>query len=165
MNARKKELGTIALPTGRAFVTDPGYPPDAQHAHTLSVLPGNYNCKVTILESRRHGARPFVLEAVHESRKLPYYSEEAPFKVFVDSGQASIIEEESYRKLHASEKSEDAFYRKLWPLTSITGKKGGAGLLGRYGVACASGFGDGAYRCILARNKNRDIVAIKVVFT
>lgn len=94
------------------------------------------------------------------AKDLTDFNEQVSFEVGVDSGQAGIYDVEYYNKYHTTDEADDIWYDEICNLT--LSKK-------LYGTTenCAvsrSGYGDGGYDCFVCRNKEGQIVGIRIVF-
>ena len=163
-------------------VSDPCYTDDVWCKTQLSnVKAGNYNVYVEHSDEGEWGNRVSKLEVVHEDflhLRHDNFKWEEHSEIGVDSGQAGIFCESSYRNdevakdivtpkgewlgLPMMDKQEgDVFYDKMCTFT-INGK----GRWGSYdsGVVTSSGFGDGGYPLDIIKNKEGEIVAMRITY-
>lgn len=93
----------------------------------------------------------------------PLKWEDSKIHVGVDSGQAGVFDADIYPKGECGEYGDkESFYGQCcdttlnWP---------GAGVI-KGGVVSSSGYGDGGYRCMIAKDpfENAKIIAIKIIF-
>lgn len=163
-------------------VSDPCYTDDVWCKTQLSnVRAGNYNVYVEHSDEGDWGTRVSKLEVVHEDYLVLRHNEmnwEEHSEIGVDSGQAGIFCESSYRNdelamdivtpegdwlgLPMMDKSEgDVFYDKMCAFT-INGK----GRWGSYesGVVTSSGYGDGGYPLEILENNDGQIVGMRITY-
>jgi len=168
--------------TDTVMVTDPCYEiPTWCQIKLSGVLPGAYVPMCLEVDTDGWGTREAVLLAVHED----YIDEALTWRktageVGVDSGQAGIFSYDTYRNDEIVEsiptptttydggplfeypwrdKAGDAWYEKMCRITLAECS------WGTYseGVVSRSGYGDGAYTCLVAK-KNKKIVGIAIDF-
>ena len=144
-------------------VSDPCYGNDVWCTGVLeNVKEGRYNVDVLISDEGVWGNRVKALVVIHtEYKELIDFNEKAPFEVGVDSGQAGIYDENYYKQYHTETDCFDDWYDEICDLTLSTN------LFGTKDDKCVvsrSGFGDGGYDCFICRNKESQIVGIKIVF-
>lgn len=159
-------------------VSDPCYSPDTWCSLLLStVLPGQYEVKIDNLSLDGWGRRVAYLTAVHVDHTRPGHPWEDYATIGVDSGQAGIFDESTYRNkasidglklpegdwngLPFIETDEDHWYDAMCTLT-INNSEG----WGHYsqGVVSRSGIGDGMYPVQVMYDKEDTIVGIRIDF-
>jgi hypothetical protein len=133
-----------------------------------NVKPGKYNCELRISDEGSWGDRVASLSIQHVEERSIGYAEDSGIDVGVDSGQAGIFDDSLYPKNVESngEYGElDTFYGKACALTyDENDREVKGGILDGKGVVSSSGYGDGSYTCLIAKNKKGQIVAIEIVF-
>lgn len=167
-------MSTIRLGS-QVRVSDPCYGDDVWCKTQLSdVLPGNYS---VIVESRDEGAwgvRNAHMIVTHEQYKTSRLRYEEVGGIGVDSGQAGIFCETSYRNDSISEsiqtpesdfemtptESGDQWYNKMCRFTLSEDRWG----VYDSGVVASSGYGDGMYPMTVAKNEDGKVVSIAITF-
>lgn len=171
-------MKTITL-SDKVRVSDPCYDDDVWCKTMLTgVLPGKYRVEVEHSQRSGWGTRVASLTVVHEDfGRLTNWEEHG--EIGVDSGQAGIFCESSYRNDHTAKdimvpegqwsgfpnsmdrKEGDVFYDKMCAFT-INGDEG----WGSYdtGVVTSSGYGDGGYPLEVLRESNGYIVGMKITY-
>jgi hypothetical protein len=155
-------------------VSDPCYGDDVWCKTRLtSVLPGEYRVDVQKSDEGSWGNRVSSLTVTHKDYigKQLRYQEHGD--IGVDSGQAGIFCESSYRNddieidtpehdftLPFSDDSGDRWYEKMCKFT-LSGEGFGAY---ESGVVTSSGYGDGSYPLAIARDEDKNIVSMVVTF-
>jgi hypothetical protein len=159
------ELGTFEVKSGKLVVSDPCYERGTWcHGILEGVKNGKWVAGVSHSDERGWGIRNAELLVQHEEvkRLIDLRWREATFEVGVDSGQAGIFCDSVYPQSKCGEYGDDSsFYGQccnatLNTLHSADTVEGG--------VVSSSGFGDGGYVCEYAKNKQNEIVAVKVTF-
>lgn len=155
-------------------VSDPCYNDDVWCKTKLTgVLPGKYSVEVDKSDEGVWGLRCSSITAIHEdyiNKDLvwDYHSE-----IGVDSGQAGIFCESSYRNdeididtpptdfvLPYDDSPGDAWYEKMCRFTLAEEHWGTY----ETGVVSSSGYGDGGYPLEVARDRSGYIIGMKVTF-
>lgn len=170
-------MKTITL-SDKVRVSDPCYDDDVWCKSMLTgVLPGKYSVEVEHSDEGDWGNRVASLTVVHEDfNHLTNWEDHD--EIGVDSGQAGIFCESSYRNddvakfivtpegqwnghLIPNENDGDLFYDKMCAFT-INGEGG----WGSYdtGVVTSSGYGDGGYPLEVLRESNGYIVGMKITY-
>lgn len=156
-------------------VSDPCYGDDVWCKTTLSnVLPGNYGVIVENSDEGSWGVRNSSIIVTHEdyTNKRIVYEEYGG--IGVDSGQAGIFCESSYRNDEVAKdivtpesdfeinptEPGDQWYNKMCRMT-LTGDGWGTY---ESGVVSSSGYGDGSYPLTVAKNNDGKIVSIAITF-
>ena len=166
-------MNTITLGTN-VRVSDPCYDDDVWCKTKLTnVLPGTYNVDVEKSDQGSWGNRVSILQAVHTDYVGKNLIWDDSGSIGVDSGQAGIFCESSYRNdgidiktpgtdfvLPYNDKPGDAWYEKMCKFTLCDNQWGSY----ETGVVSSTGFGDGMYPVDIARDKSGYIVGIKIIF-
>jgi len=154
-------------------VSDPCYGDDVWCKTRLnSVLPGEYHVDVQKSDEGDWGNRVSSLTVTHKDYvgKQLRYQEHGD--IGVDSGQAGIFCESSYRNDSIEidtpehdfaipfDESGDRWYEKMCKFT-LSGEGFGAY---ESGVVTSSGFGDGSYPLAVARDEDKNIVSIVITY-
>jgi hypothetical protein len=155
-------------------VSDPCYGDDVWCKTRLtSVLPGEYHVDVQKSDEGDWGNRVSSLTVTHKDYvgKQLRYQEHGD--IGVDSGQAGIFCESSYRNDDVAEtikngngiridsiEDGDKWYEKMCRFT-LSGEGFGAY---ESGVVTSSGFGDGSYPLAVARDEDKNIVSIVITY-
>lgn len=161
-------MTTIKL-SNEVRVSDPCYDDDVWCKSKIKdVLPGEY-----VVQTRKKGGRVAWLMVTHKD----HLKSDEPWiehsTIGVDSGQAGIFCESSYRNdeitiekpkgsdfaLNAYHESGDRWYEKMCSFT-LSDKQWGSY---ESGVASSSGWGDGMYPVDVKKHKGK-IICIKVLF-
>ena len=166
-------MKTITLGTN-VRVSDPCYSDDVWCKTKLTgVLPGTYHTDVTKSDEGDWGERCSSIIAIHEDYINKDLNWEYHSEIGVDSGQAGIFCESSYRNdsieidtpptdfvLPYNDSEGDAWYEKMCRFTL------GEDRWGSYntGVVSSSGYGDGGYPLDIARDRSGFIIGMKVTF-
>lgn len=150
----------------KVMVSDPCYGLNTWCQGELeNVLPGTYDCKIEYSDECDLGIRAAAIEVTHQEYDGVIRFEPEDFEVGMDSGQAGIFDYDYYCKYHKDFKKrdhvDDYWYDKV---CKITLAKNQAGTTDDLGFVSSSGFGDGSYVCYTAKNKNGEIVAIRIEF-
>lgn len=151
-------MGSFSITSGKVFVCDPCYDISIATQYELNnIKNGTWNLSIVkkdIIKSMtvRH------IESNYELNNFKYI-----FSSGVDSGQLGIFDIEIYPKIEDTGdiNNKDSFYGKC---CDITLSNVGAGIVDFKGVVSSSGYGDGCYEVAIAKNKNNEIIAIKVIF-
>ena len=154
-------------------VSDPCYDNDVWCKTNLSnVLPGRYKVDVEQSDEGSWGVRNSILQVVHEDYVGKNLIWEGHSEIGVDSGQAGIFCESSYRKDDVEistpnikfdidfHKEGDKWYEKMCKFT-LEGKHWGSY---ETGVVSSSGYGDGGYPLDIVRDNSGNIVGMKITF-
>jgi hypothetical protein len=160
-------------------VSDPCYDDDVWCKTKLEgVLPGKYKVDVNFSDEGAWGTRVSKLTVIHQDYVNTPLGWEDYDTIGVDSGQAGIFCESSYRKdsIAADIETEnvnfnlgdyrkedaggDEWYEKMCRLTLSKNSWGAYPT----GVVTSSGFGDGSYPLDVARNDDDKIVGITITY-
>ena len=149
----------------KVMVSDPCYGLNTWCQGVLeNVLPGIYDCEVEYSDEGAWGERVSAIEVVHTDCGICRYEREN-FVVGVDSGQAGIFDYEYYCQYHTDDNDrnhvDDDWYDRV---CDITLSDESAGTVDECGLVSSSGYGDGAYGCWVARNRDGYIVAIRIEY-
>lgn len=155
-------------------VSDPCYGDDVWCKTRLTgVLPGEYDVDVQLSDEGDWGNRVSSLRVTHRDYVGKQLTYQEHGDIGVDSGQAGIFCESSYRNdsvdidtpesdfvLPYNDDSGDSWYEKMCKFTLSEHK------FGTYetGVVTSSGFGDGSYPLAVARDGDKNIVSMVVTF-
>jgi len=160
-----QSIGSFEVTSGKLVVSDPCYD-HSIIAGVLNVKNGQWNAEVSIDDGR-----PMVLKIEHVTSPRTGYFEKTPLEVDVDSGQAgffessayrddSVIREEHYGDGERIHDETDPFYAVC---CSHTLEALGAGTF-EFGAVSSSGYGDGTYECLVAKNDDGEIVSAQINF-
>ena len=154
-------------------VSDPCYGDDVWCKTRLtSVLPGEYNVDVDVSDQGEWGRRVSSMTVTHKDyvgKNLKYQEHGG---IGVDSGQAGIFCESSYRNdsieietpesdFHIVFEGEgEKWYEKMCKFTLSKESYGTY----ESGVVATSGYGDGSYPLDIARNEDKNIVSMVITF-
>ena len=154
-------------------VSDPCYGDDVWCKTRLtSVLPGEYNVDVDVSDQGEWGRKVSSMTVTHKDyvgKNLKYQEHGG---IGVDSGQAGIFCESSYRndsiEIETPEhdfaipfdESGDRWYEKMCKFTLSKESYGTY----ESGVVATSGYGDGSYPLDIARNEDKNIVSMVITF-
>lgn len=161
-------VGEIKLKE-KVYVTDPCYRAGTWCQKLLdNVFPGTYKCFVVIADEDSWGHRVAELHVVESTvydgcmdlRDITYDPEPVNCVIGVDSGQCGIFDADYYEEHQPDNDYDDlnSWYRKVCELTR------NAGVIDGLGVACMSGYGDGAYDLWTAKDDDNKVFAMKVAF-
>lgn len=162
----KQPANEIIKLGSRVRVADPCYGTWVWCSGELTnVKEGDYYVIVDVNNTEWGGLRVcslavFNVDSIRD-KDLTDFTEKVPFEVGVDSGQAGIYDAEYFEKYHTEDEADDKWYDEVCNLT--LSKK-------QYGtkddkcVVSSSGYGDGGYDCFVCRNKEGQIVGIRIVF-
>ena len=154
----------FAIKSGKVVVSDPCYERGTWCQAVLeNVKNGNW------ISNYKLNSEGSVSEIVAFIGFEPHQWEKISAEIGVDSGQAGIFDEFSYRNDSLIkenpkwyfDKNEigDKFYGKCCDITLDEQ----AGEL-EMGFVSSSGYGDGGYDCFISKNSTGEIIGIKVVF-
>ena len=171
-------MTTIKL-SEKVRVSDPCYDNDVWCKTNLTnVYPGEYNVEVETSDEGGWGERISRLSVIHKGYIMECNDEsnwEEHSEIGVDSGQAGIFCESSYRNdeivpsittpdsdfvLPYNDNSGDAWYEAMCKFT-LTGDRWG---LYDTGVVTSSGFGDGGYPLEVVHNDDGEIVGMRITY-
>jgi len=167
-------MSTIRL-SQNVRVSDPCYTDDVWCKTKLTdVLPGNYNVFIEKGDEHGWGTRVKSVRVIHEDFSDSGDWEEHS-EIGVDSGQAGIFCETSYRNDTIAESIEtprgrfdlpfrdsegDLWYEKMCNLTLSDDQCG----IYETGVVTSSGIGDGGYPLDIIRERNGYIVGMRITY-
>lgn len=181
MEIAQKAVGSFEVKSGKVYVSDPCYTPGTWcHGVLENVKNGKWTALVEQKdEGSEWGVRNVGLIAHHEMYDISKMKQEVvelcSFVVGVDSGQAGIFDFDTYRndevakpyvKMTRYEGNEDKLEQgEIWydMCCSRTMYPKGSGIVPG-GVVAQSGYGDGTYTAWCARNGDKEIVAMGIVF-
>jgi hypothetical protein len=155
-------------------VSDPCYGDDVWCKTRLtSVLPGEYNVDVDVSDQGEWGRRVSSMTVTHKDYVGKNLKYQEHGDIGVDSGQAGIFCESSYRNdsieietpehdfvLPYNDDSGDKWYEKMCKFTLSKQSYGTYDT----GVVATSGFGDGSYPLAVARDEDKNIVSMVITF-
>jgi len=132
---------------------------------------GTWSAEVELHDEGSWGMRVAVLSAHHVDHANDVPTVPSGFEVGVDSGQAGIFDKKVFRadrsvpkgykrKYHDVICEDEKWYSYICDNTLA--EPGAAVVNG--GVVSSSGYGDGGYECLLAEDKKKQVVAIKITF-
>lgn len=148
-------VGTFEIETGNVIVSDPCYDLETSTSKIKHVKTGTWNA---IVERCDNEARVGKLMAIHKNfNSADLFWTLLEYDIGVDSGQAGIFDVKEFKGIDGA--AED-WYGKCCDLTLSDAS---VGLL-PMGVVSSSGYGDGCYECWLAKDRDNEIVGIKVIF-
>jgi hypothetical protein len=167
-------MGTIKL-SQNVRVSDPCYDNDVWCKTKLTnVLPGNYNVFIEKGDEHGWGMRVKSVRVIHEDFSDTDMWEEHS-EIGVDSGQAGIFCETSYRNDTIAESIEtprsrfdlpfndnegDKWYEKMCNFTLSDDQYG----IYETGVVTSSGIGDGGYPLEVIKERNGYIVGMRITY-
>lgn len=157
-----QEIGGNITLGDRVRVTDPCYSMDVWCSGTIdNVLPGEYIPTGIISDEGSWGMRVAKIRVNHVNYPKRKPNELVDFEVGVDSGQAGIFDEPYYIEHHKDRDyyNPASWYRKVCDITLGTP---GIGTVDGKGLVSSSGFGDGGYDALIARNEDGKVVAIEI---
>lgn len=147
-----RELGTIEL-SNEVVISDPCYNEDTWcTAEFDNVKPGTYRCKALLVDEGDWGIRVAELIAVHTDNMKVINKLVA--RVGVDSGQMGIYDNNYF----SSTRDNEEWYENVCQITNED-----AGCLEDKAVVSLSGYGDGMYDVLVAKEKGI-ITGFKVKF-
>lgn len=147
-----RDLGTIEL-SEKVVISDPCYGEDTWcTAEFDKVKPGTYKCQALFVDEGDWGIRVAELIVTHEDNRKPINKLAA--RVGVDSGQMGIYDSDYF----SSTRDNEEWYKNVCQITDEE-----AGCLGDKAVVSLSGYGDGMYDVLVAKEKGV-ITGIKVKF-
>ena len=166
-------MKTITL-SDKVRVSDPCYDNDVWCKTMLTgVLPGEYEVTVERTDDASWGNRISQLQVVHKDYKHKNLVWDEHSEIGVDSGQAGVFCESSYRNDEVAktinngngirfDNSEDGdkWYEKMCRFT-LSGEGWGAY---ETGVVTSSGYGDGGYPLEIVREDNGYIVGMRITY-
>lgn len=159
-----QSIGSFEVTSGQLIVSDPCYD-HSIIAGVLNVKNGQWNAEI-----ESDNGRPMVLQIEHASSPRTEFFKKTPLEVDVDSGQAGFFESSAYRDDSVVKEEhygdgdriceETPFYSVC---CSHTLEDPGAGTF-EFGAVSSSGYGDGTYECLVAKNADGEIVAAQINF-
>lgn len=176
----KALLGSFPVVSGRLRVSDPCYDKEEMYSAVVSnVLNGTWRAQVSFNREDRVST----LEASNPASKPVTKWVEEGIGIGVDSGQVCVFDDRFYRvdfddsqitpswvsmKTDKWEQEKDMggpFYATACSLTcgEDNGTPNQGGVWG-HGAVSSSGYGDGVYRAFVKRDKQGQVVAVKVKF-
>ena len=164
---KMKVIGQFTLRTGKVMVSDPYYVVGTWCQKIVkNVLPGKWVGLTLLSDEGDWGTRVAEMIAVNKSFKKELKNmsfRRVKADIGVDSGQCGFIELSDYKDYETNQN----WYDRICNLTyDATGKDRDrrAGILDGSGVVSSSGYGDGGYELFVAKDENKKIIAMKVVF-
>lgn len=154
-------------------VSDPCYKDDVWCKTKLTgVIPGKYSVEVDKSDEESWGLRCASITAIHEDYVNKDLDWEYHSEIGVDSGQAGIFCESSYRNdsidiqtpesdFHIVYDGEgEKWYEKMCKFTLSEDQWGTY----ETGVVSSSGYGDGGYPLYIVRDRSGYIIGMKITF-
>lgn len=147
----------------KVIVTDPCYNLDTWCNYIVSnVLPGEYKTSVKLTDGGDWGERVAELIATHiEYTRVTLDWEFVSNQIGVDSGQCGIYDFTYRLKQGNTINNNSLFYKRA---CKCTDKEERYGEQEDFGVTSCSGYGDGCYDLYIAKNQQKEVVAMKIVF-
>ena len=165
----KQFLGTIELPDGRVYISDPAYCPGTWCQGFLNNLkPGKYHGFINTAEVLGWGNRVTDIWIAHEDNVKSY-----PKKVMtgvdigVDSGSAGIFDADYYEKYHPAYGVDSEWYDRQFDLRydpADPDKEHPGITLDDRCVISFSGVGDGSYTLYAAKNAEGKVISVRIRF-
>jgi len=166
-------MSTIQLGS-EVRVSDPCYTDDVWCKTQLkNVLPGEYNVEVEFSDQGDWGNRVSGLTVVHKDHINKMQQWDFIGTIGVDSGQAGVFCETSYRNddivvktpesdftLPYNDNAGDKWYENMCKLTLSEHSYGSY----ETGVVTSTGFGDGSYPLEVSKDADGKIVAVRIVY-
>jgi hypothetical protein len=160
MSPKKGEIKQFEdiLLSNRVVVSDPCYPRDVWCRGEVDITPGTYEAFLHYGDEDRVSK----LRLVRKGAGDVYNEVSAPFSVGVDSGQAGIFCDTVYPTGSCTGEygEKGTFYGDICELTagSLGGTYQGKGLVS------SSGYGDGAYTCIVGTDEDGNTCFLEIGF-
>ncbi len=167
-------LGSYPLTTGRAYITDPAYRDDTSLRLLVKVQRGTWQAAIDLRDERDLGMRVAELITAHESVDVAAVTWQVEdFVLGVDSGTAGVFDVDHFHvdaegRADVREQARrdgwddgEAWYQSL-VMDAI--ESGTSNRVLPHGVITSTGFGDGGYDCYTARNKRKEVIAVRLVF-
>ena len=149
------------ITSGKIRVTDPCYTRNSNPNNVLeNCVSGTWVARLTTSDQGEWGIRTAELEIRHQDYQAFDADTLTPVDVSVDSGQAGFFDDDLYPDGPRVYNDRESFYGKICNGTVGTGKLANI----EFGVASATGFGDGSYECYIGTNDIGQIVSAKIVF-
>lgn len=168
MNKTKTKLipvGSFEVTDDSLRISDPCYDRSTWCAGSVkNPKQGTWNAYVL------HGAcgwgdnRPWELVAIHSNYPeslMNKMTEDSGIDVGVDSGQAGIFSESKYLGDDGGDYGSGGWYD-ICCAATLDSKYAAKAIDG--GCVSMSGYGDGGYRCFLAKDGTTEIIGVKIVF-
>jgi hypothetical protein len=146
------------------MVSDPCYEPGTWGQGVIqNMLAGTYIVDGEILDMQTWGNRVSKISICHEDyiNRISVLDSE-DFIVGVDSGQAGIYDLEYYLNLWENTQKQDDWYTRVCYLTYDDEKGFLWNTIDDKGIVSSSGFGDGFYTCLTARNADGKVVYVEI---
>lgn len=180
-----QQIGTFKSKSGKFIVSDPCYKKGEWCMGTLeNVKKGEWRSFLNISDEGDWGNRVAELIVVHENIS---FNEDTllwsltDINVGVDSGQAGIFDDATYRqdsvienepvfsfyhkkKENGSLENGDRWYAACCDKTIDQTKNVLTGGIITGGAVSSSGYGDGLYDCFISTDDNKEIIAVKIAF-
>jgi len=150
-------LGKFNVTSGKLRVTDPCYDKGTWCSGTIDVPNGEWDAYLELSDEGSWGTRVASIQIIKDNSPTSAAWELTNIDVGVDSGQAGFFDESFY----PDQPGLTSFYNKVCKLT--TGREQG-GIIDGFGAVSSTGYGDGGYKCYVARNDANEIVSAKIVF-
>lgn len=149
--------------THKAIITDPCYNLDTWCNYIVSnVLPGPYTTTVKLTDEGDCNERVAELLAIHmEYTRVTLDWEFVSNEIGVDSGQCGIYDLHYFMCASQSQQEKEQFLDEVHKHTSSEKQ---CGEQHGFGVTACSGYGDGCYNLYIAKNQQKEVVAMKIVF-
>lgn len=151
-------LGKFNVTSGKLRVSDPCYDKGTWCSGTLDVPNGEWDAYLELSDEGSWGTRVASIQIIKDNSHTNSTWELTKIDVGVDSGQAGFFDESFYPE----DGGDNAFfYDKVCNLT--LGREQG-GIIDGFGAVSSTGYGDGGYKCYVARDDAGQIVAAKIIF-
>ena len=142
--------------------TDPCYSPDTWCQCVLrDVKPGDWDVIIEDRALEMWGHRITSLRIKHSDYKSKPTNELLSSDIGVDSGQCGFFDIDYFNRHKSDREIENLWYGRVCDKTLNTPHYG---TIDGRGVASESGYGDGMYELYGRRNKNGELVELRVVF-
>lgn len=157
------KIGKLDL-KDQIVVSDPCYCDfDNPWIKQLKIVPGEYNCFVDYIEDETRVSSMLLINKNTNEKNI----DEEIADVGVDSGTMAIFTLDKYIELSKIKKTnKEEFYKHSYDLSARTFVEINECMASVYEniFISASGYGDGDYIVYVKRNKEGNIIALKIVF-
>lgn len=146
----------------KVIVSDPCYHYGTWCTSTVEILPGEYRYGVKKQNIPGWGVRVESISIIHKDYNNVNWKLTTA-DIGVDSGQCGIFDYETNKDIIGTGEydQKDTFYGKACTLTLSDDQ---FGVMDNSGIVSCSGFGDGSYDLYIAKNEQKQVIALKVVF-
>ena len=163
-------LGQFECSSGELVISDPCYDEGIWCSGVVDARRGRWLAQVEVSDEGSWGKRVALLRAMHEDCRDIMPLDPVGFEVGVDSGQAGVFDKSLFKRASAVPEDFKHHTGAICPdepwysyICDHTLREGVGAAVVNGGVVSSSGFGDGGYVCLVAK-QDGDVVALEIRF-